>query len=72
MGATHCGLSSTALPGTERACELLYGADMYLAASLAWTGVAVAAAIIVILAVVAGRRASRDRKRQAHDRMLPP
>ncbi len=45
---------------------------MYLAVSVAWIGVAVAAGLLVILAVIAGRRASRDRKRQSHDRMLPP
>lgn len=55
------------IPGTAG-----YGAAMYLAMSVAWIGVVVAAVVLVILVVIAGRRASRDRKRQAYDRMLPP
>lgn len=45
---------------------------MYVAVSVAWIGVGVAAVLLVVLVVTAGWRASRDRKRQAYDRMLPP
>ena len=45
---------------------------MYLATSLWWAAIGVAALVVLVMAVRGAVGVIRDRKRQSHDRMLPP